>query len=103
MLSINGIMYVHSELSIVYICMGIQYKGYNGGIQYSLVNIVWDTASTGSYGGTVFPEGKCYSLVNNVCGVRYSLGYRIHSDTGDTNCVPGRSLKYCAYMGVTTP
>ena len=23
-----------------------------------------------------------HSLVNNVCGVRYSLGYRIHSDTG---------------------
>ena len=51
-------------------------------IQYSLVNIVWNTASTGSYGGTVFPEGVRYSLVNNVCGVRYALGYRIHSDTG---------------------
>ena len=51
------------------------------GIQYSLVNIVWGTASTGSYGGTVFPGGVRYSLVNNVCGVRYSLGYRIHSDT----------------------
>ena len=39
------------------------------GIQYSVVNIVWDTASTGSYGGTVFPGGVRYSLVNNVCGV----------------------------------
>ena len=26
--------------------------------------------------------GVRYSLVNNVHGVRYSLGYRIHSDTG---------------------
>ena len=47
-----------------------------------IVNIVWGTASTGGYGGTVFPGGVRYSLVNNVCGVRYSLGYRIHSDTG---------------------
>ena len=31
------------------------------GIQYSLVNIVWDTASTGSYGSTVFPGGIPYS------------------------------------------
>ena len=46
------------------------------------MNIVWNTASTGSYGGTVFPWGVRYSLVNNVCGVRYSPGYRIHSDTG---------------------
>ena len=70
----------------VHICVGIQW-----GIQYSLVNlvqyllvnIVWDTASPGSYGGTVFPGGYIrYSLVNNVCGIRYSLGYRIHSDTG---------------------
>ena len=52
------------------------------GIQDSLVNIVWGTASTGGYGGTVFPGGVRYSLVNNVCGVQYSLGYRIHSDTG---------------------
>ena len=51
-------------------------------VQYSLVNIVWGTASTGSYGGTVFSGGVRYSLVNNVCGVWYSLGYRIHSDTG---------------------
>ena len=29
--------------------------------------------------------GVCYPLVNNVCGIRYSLGYRIHSDTG-ANC-----------------
>ena len=45
------------------------------------MNIVWGTASTGGYGGTVFPGGIRYSLVNNVCGVQYSLGYRIHSDT----------------------
>ena len=51
------------------------------------MNIVWGTASTGSYGGTVFPGGIRYSLVNNVCGVQYSLGYRIHSDTGPR--VPG--------------
>ena len=48
------------------------------------MNIVWGTASTGGYGGTVFPGGVRYSLVNNVCEVRYSLGYRIHSDTGVT-------------------
>ena len=30
--------------------------------------------------------GVRYSLVNNVRGVRYSLGYRIHSDTGNTCC-----------------
>jgi len=53
-------------------------------VPYSLVNIVWGTASTGGFGGTVFPEGVRYSLVNNVRGVRYSLGYRIHSDTGLT-------------------
>ena len=45
------------------------------------MNIVWGTASTGGYADTVFPGGVRYSLVNNVCGVRYSLGYRIHSDT----------------------
>ena len=55
------------------------------------MNIVWgavftseycmDTASTGGYGGTVFPGWVRYSLVNNVRGVRYSLGYRIHSDS----------------------
>jgi len=27
------------------------------GIQYLLVNLVWDTASTGSYKGTAFPGG----------------------------------------------
>ena len=44
--------------------------------------------ATGGYGGTVFPGGVRYSLVNNVCGVRYSLGYRIHSDTGLTkHCI----------------
>ena len=41
------------------------------------MKIVWDTASIGSYGGTVFPGVVHYSLVNNVCGIRYSLGYRI--------------------------
>ena len=52
-------------------------------------DLVWDTvftnenfASTGSYGGTIFPGGIRYSLVNNVCGVQHSLGYEIHSDTG---------------------
>ena len=59
------------------------------------MNIVWGTASTGGYGGTVFPGGVRYSLVNNVCGVRYSLGYRIHSDTGlamEMVCSRSRSL-----------
>ena len=39
-------------------------------MQYSLVNIVWGTASTGGYGGTVFPGGEG--------------GYDIHWDTGFT-------------------
>ena len=67
-----------------YICIGIQ---------YSLLNLVYDTvfsneyfmgytASTGSYRGTVFPGGTLFTTVTNVCGVRHSLGYRIHSDTG---------------------
>ena len=47
-----------------------------------------DIASTGSYGGTIFPGGIRYSLVNNVCGVQYLLGYRIHSDTGQS-CARG--------------
>ena len=49
--------------------MGIQW-----GIQYLLVNIVWDTASTGIYVGTAFPGagGDTLSLVNNVRRVRYS-------------------------------
>ena len=56
------------------------------GIQYSLVNLVWDTVSTG---GTIFPGGVRYSLfMNNVCRVRYSLGYKIHSDTGLVATVP---------------
>ena len=33
-------------------------------------------------GDTIFSEGIPYSLVNKVCGVQYSRGYRIHSDTG---------------------
>ena len=33
-------------------------------------------------GDTIFPEGILHSLVNKVCGVQYSRGYRIHSDTG---------------------
>ena len=49
--------------------LGIQW-----GMQYSPVNIVWDTASTGSYGGTVFPGG-----------------YVIHWDTGFT-LTPGVCL-----------
>ena len=49
------------------------------------MNIVRDTASTDNYEGTIFPGGIRYSLVNNVRGVRYSLGYRIHSDTGLTS------------------
>ena len=89
--------YIHSELSIVYMHGGTIW-GYNGRyIQCSLVNfvlgynihytvnIVWDTVSTDSYGGTIFPWGGergCYSLVHNICGVWYSLGYRIHSDNG---------------------
>ena len=79
--------------------MGIQYRGYNGactrmyGIQCSLVSTVWDTASTGSYGGTVFPGGIHHLLVNNVCGVQNSVGYRIHSDT---EAVPHRKIQvYC--------
>ena len=74
------------------------------GIQYSLVNIVWGAVFTSEYCmGAVFTSEYCmgcsihwwlwgysipwggggvrYSLVNNVRGVRYSLGYRIHSDT----------------------
>ena len=46
-------MYIYSELSIVYMhgdtILGIQWV-----IQYSLVNFVWDTASTGSYGVQYF-------------------------------------------------
>ena len=55
----------------------------------TIVNLVWDTvftseycmgtASTGSYGGTIFPGGIRYSLLNNVC-----MGYYIHWDTGFT-------------------
>ena len=45
--TLNNNLYFHSELSIVHMY----------GIQHSLVNIVWDTASTGSCGGTVFPLG----------------------------------------------
>ena len=51
--------------------------------------IVWDTALNSRccmrYSihwvawGTIFPEEALYSLV---CGVQYSLGYSIHSDTG---------------------
>ena len=61
-------------------------------VQYSLVNIVWGAVFTSKYcmgysihwwlWGYSIPWGVRYSLVNNVCGVRYSLGYRIHSDTG---------------------
>ena len=44
-----------------YIRMGIQWGVITSescmGIQDSLVNIVWGTASTGGYGGTVFPGG----------------------------------------------
>ena len=78
---------LYSELGIVYMhedTMRDTILGIRLGIQYSLVNTVWNTASTGSYGGTIFPGGICYSLVNNVCGVRYSLEYRIHSDIGMT-------------------
>ena len=51
-----GIMYRYSipdAKTFIYLieqCMGIQW-----GIQYLLVNIVWDTASTGIYVGTAFP------------------------------------------------
>ena len=62
-----------------------------------LVNLVWGTVFTSEYcmgysihwwlWGYSTPwgggGGVRYSLVNNICGVRYSLGYRIHSDTGD--------------------
>ena len=71
---------LYSKLIIIIYVWGYNI-GDTLGIQYSLVNLVWDTASTGSYGGTVFLGGVCYSLVNNVCGIRYSLGYKIHSDT----------------------
>ena len=55
------------------------------------MNIVWGTASTGGYGGTVYPGGIRYSLVNNVCGVQYSLGYRIHEfrTASDERAGPG--------------
>ena len=36
-------------------------------MQYSLVNPVWDAVFTGSYGGTIFPGGIRYSLVDKVC------------------------------------
>ena len=42
-------MYIYSELSIVYM-----HGDTILGIQYSLVNLVWDTASTGSYGVQYF-------------------------------------------------
>ena len=57
------------------LCIRIQHSlvniisGYN--IHYT-VNIVWDTVSTDSYGGTIFPWGGergRYSLVHNICGV----------------------------------
>ena len=45
MLNIIEKLYIHSELSIVY----MHYWGYNGGIQYLLVNLVWDTVFTSEY------------------------------------------------------
>ena len=33
-------------------------------------------------GDTIFPTGIPFSLVNNVWGIQYSRGYRIHYDTG---------------------
>ena len=34
------------------------------------------------WGDTIFPTGIPFSLVNNVWGIQYSRGYRIHYDTG---------------------
>ena len=33
------------------------------------------------WGDTIFPTGIPFSLVNNVWGIQYSRGYRIHYDT----------------------
>ena len=33
------------------------------------------------WGDTIFPTGIPFSLVNNVWGMQYSRGYRIHHDT----------------------
>ena len=58
------------------------------------MNLVWDTVFTNEYcmdtasTGSIEVQhslgggGLCYLLVNDVCGVRYSLRYRIHSGTG---------------------
>ena len=54
------------------LCIRIQHSLVNCyNIPYT-VNIVWDTASTDSYGGTIFPWGGergHYTLVHNICGV----------------------------------
>ena len=61
------------------------------------MNIVWDAVFTSalvaigvqhSLGGYVI-----HSLVNNVREVRYSLGYRIHSDTGSKVPEPDPTTK----------
>ena len=50
------------------------------------MNLVWDTVFTSEYCmglvamGVVFSGGIRYSLVNNVCGVRYDIHW--DSDTG---------------------
>ena len=36
--------------------------------------------------------GVRYSLVNNICGLRYLLGYKIHSDTGDRFSITLRTV-----------
>ena len=59
----------------VHICMGDTILTSEFCMGYS-TPIVWDTASTDSYGGTVFPGGIRYSLMY--------VGYNIHWDTGFT-------------------
>ena len=49
---LNNCMYIYSELRIVYTHGDTIFTS-----EYSLVNIVWDTASTGSFGGTVYSLG----------------------------------------------
>ena len=73
MLNINlKYLYIHSQRSYAW--------GYNEDTIFTSESCMGYSTHWWLW-GYVFPGGVGYSLVNNVCVVRYSLGYRIHSDT----------------------
>ena len=95
--TLNINLYIHSELSVVHPCMDTVLTS-----EYCM-----DTASTGSYGKTVFPGGMLFTNEYYMWGMIFteiqdSLWHQCHVNMGTPNFGDPRSKSYI-HLGTPSP